>query len=35
VERRALSDVVGRARHVPLESGVIMTARNLGISFGD
>jgi 6-phosphofructokinase 1 len=35
VERRALTDVVGRARHVPLESGVIMTARSLGISFGD
>ena len=35
VERRSLEDVVGRTRYVPLESGVIMTARNLGISFGD
>jgi len=35
VERRSLADVVGRTRHVPLESGVIMTARSLGISFGD
>jgi len=35
VERRSLADVVGRTRSVPLESGVIMTARSLGISFGD
>ncbi len=35
VGRRDLSDVVGRARLVPLESGAIMTARSLGISFGD
>jgi 6-phosphofructokinase len=35
VERRALADVVGHSRLVPLESGVIMTARSLGISFGD
>jgi 6-phosphofructokinase 1 len=35
VERRALADVVGRTRQVPLESGVIMTARSLGICFGD
>jgi 6-phosphofructokinase 1 len=35
VERRGLADVVGRSRLVPLESGVIMTARSLGISFGD
>ena len=35
VERRGLADVVGRARLVPLESGVIMTARSLGICFGD
>ena len=35
VERRALADVVGKARLVPLESGAIMTARSLGISFGD
>ena len=35
VERRNLADVVGRSRLVPLESGVIMTARSLGISFGD
>ena len=35
VERRSLADVVGRTRLVPLESGVIMTARSLGISFGD
>jgi 6-phosphofructokinase len=35
VGRTALSEVVGRARLVPLDSGVIMTARALGISFGD
>lgn len=35
VERRSLADVVGRTRYVPLESGVIMTARSLGICFGD
>jgi 6-phosphofructokinase 1 len=35
VERRGLADVVGRTRLVPLESGVIMTARSLGICFGD
>jgi 6-phosphofructokinase 1 len=35
VERRGLAEVVGRSRLVPLESGVIMTARSLGISFGD
>ena len=35
VGRLSLSEVVGRSRLVPLDSGVIMTARALGISFGD
>lgn len=35
VGRTSLSSVVGRTRTVPLDSGVIMTARSLGISFGD
>lgn len=35
VERVPLTDVVGQTRTVPLDSGVILTARNLGISFGD
>jgi 6-phosphofructokinase 1 len=35
VGRLSLSEVVGRSKLVPLDSGVIMTARALGISFGD
>lgn len=35
VDRVPLDQVVGRCRNVPLDSGVILTARNLGISFGD
>ncbi len=35
VERVPFSDVVGRTRTVPLDSGVILTARHLGICFGD
>jgi 6-phosphofructokinase 1 len=35
VSRVALSEVVGRSKLVPLDSGVLMTARALGISFGD
>ncbi len=35
VGRLPLSDIVGRTRVVSLESGSMMTARNLGISFGD
>ncbi len=35
VTRIPISDVVGRQKLVPLDSGVILTARNLGISFGD
>ena len=35
VGRVSLAEVVGRSRLVPLDSGVIMTARALGISFGD
>jgi 6-phosphofructokinase 1 len=35
VERRGLEEVVGKMKLVPLESGAIMTARSLGISFGD
>jgi 6-phosphofructokinase 1 len=35
VERVPLDDVVGKMKSVPLDSGVILTARHLGISFGD
>jgi ATP-dependent phosphofructokinase / diphosphate-dependent phosphofructokinase len=35
VSRRRIADVMGRQKLVPLDSGVILTARNLGISFGD
>jgi 6-phosphofructokinase 1 len=35
VDRVPLDQVVGRCRTVPLDSGVILTARSLGISFGD
>jgi 6-phosphofructokinase 1 len=35
VDRLPLGAVVGKTRLVPLTSGVILTARSLGISFGD
>jgi hypothetical protein len=35
VSRLPLKDVIGRNKSVPLDSGIIMTARNLGISLGD
>lgn len=35
VERVPLESVVGKTKQVPLDSGIIMTARHLGISFGD
>lgn len=35
VTRVPLSNVIGRTKLVPLDSGIIMTARSLGISFGD
>lgn len=35
VERIPLADVVGKMKSVPLDSGVILTARHLGIAFGD
>jgi len=35
VGRVPLRDVIGRPKLVPLDSGIIMTARNLGISLGD
>lgn len=35
LSRLPIGDVVGRQKLVPLDSGVILTARNLGISFGD
>ena len=35
VNRIPLEEVIGRPRLVPLDSGVIQTARALGISFGD
>jgi len=35
VSRRRIADVIGRQKLVTLDSGIILTARNLGISFGD
>jgi len=35
VERIPIADIMGRQKLVPLDSGIILTARNLGISFGD
>jgi 6-phosphofructokinase 1 len=35
VVRVPLAEVVGRMRAVPLDSGIILTARHLGIAFGD
>ena len=35
VSRVPLSQVIGRPKLVPLDSGIILTARNLGISLGD
>jgi 6-phosphofructokinase 1 len=35
VTRVPLTEVIGRTKQVPLDSGIIMTARSLGISFGD
>jgi 6-phosphofructokinase 1 len=35
VDRVPLSEVIGKMKDVPLDSGVILTARHLGISFGD
>jgi 6-phosphofructokinase 1 len=35
VSRRRIGDVIGRQKLVSLESGIILTARNLGVSLGD
>jgi 6-phosphofructokinase 1 len=35
IGRVALQDVIGRAKHVPLDSDTVLTARELGISLGD
>lgn len=35
VGRVPLLDIIGKPKLVPLDSGIIMTARNLGISLGD
>ena len=35
VSRRRITDIIGHQKLVPLDSGIILTARNLGISFGD
>jgi len=35
IERVPLGEVLGRTKLVPVDSGVILTARHLGISFGD
>ena len=35
VSRLPLTQIIGRTKLVPLDSGIILTARNLGISLGD
>ena len=35
VSRIPIADVMGRQKLVPLDSGIILTARNLGVAFGD
>ena len=35
VGRIPLQDIIGKPKLVPLDSGIILTARNLGISLGD
>ncbi len=35
VSRVPLSEAIGKLKTVPLDSGIILTARHLGISFGD
>lgn len=35
ISRKPLEEIVGRTKTVPLDSGVILTARRLGISLGD
>jgi 6-phosphofructokinase len=35
VGRIPIADIMGRQKLVPLDSGIILTARNLGVSFGD
>jgi 6-phosphofructokinase 1 len=35
VARLPLAEIIGKTKLVPLDSGIIMTARNLGISLGD
>jgi len=35
ITRIPLQDVVGRSRHIPLDSDTVLTARDLGISLGD
>ncbi len=35
ITRIPIADVVGKMKTVPLDSGIILTARHLGISFGD
>jgi 6-phosphofructokinase 1 len=35
ITRVPLQEVVGRSRHIPLDSDTVLTARELGISLGD
>jgi 6-phosphofructokinase 1 len=35
ITRIPLEDVVGRSRHVPLDSDTVLTARELGTCLGD
>jgi ATP-dependent phosphofructokinase / diphosphate-dependent phosphofructokinase len=35
LDRVPMQDVIGRSKHVPLDSDTVLTARELGISLGD
>ena len=35
ISRRPIADILGKQKLVSLDSGIILTARSLGISFGD
>jgi 6-phosphofructokinase 1 len=35
ITRIPLQDVVGRTKHIPLDSDTVLTARELGTSLGD
>jgi 6-phosphofructokinase 1 len=35
INRVPMKDVIGKVKHVPLDSDTVLTARELGISLGD